>query len=60
MSPTQRTSRDRKIFIFSSNFIVRAVRVILPAAILLALALSASACRNVESPQHQRPRILGC
>ena len=50
MSPTQRTSRDRKIFIFSSNFIVRAVRVILPAAILLALALSASAAVTWNRP----------
>ena len=43
MSLTQRTGHDRKMFIFNSKLTVRVVRILLPAAIVLAMVLPASA-----------------
>ncbi|MGA2061795.1 MAG: autotransporter-associated beta strand repeat-containing protein, partial [Thermoguttaceae bacterium] len=43
MSQTQRTSHDHQMYIFNSKFIVRAVRIMLPAAIVLAMVWPASA-----------------
>ncbi len=43
MSPTKQTSLDRKMFIINYKLILRAVRVMLPAAIVLAMIWPASA-----------------
>ena len=43
MSPTKRTSANRKMFIFNLKFVVRAVQFMLPAAIVLAMVCPASA-----------------
>jgi fibronectin-binding autotransporter adhesin len=43
MSPTKQTSHDRQMFIVKSKFVVGLVRVLLPAAIVLAMAWPASA-----------------